>query len=87
MNSKDLFDIADGCIERGFFPRLAGRKFVLGLEVQGTGRGILHRKHVSFRLWAPCRVWLLSGRVRVLMGDSHALPGDLDCGVRPPWTG
>ncbi len=87
MTSQDIFDIADGCIERGFFPSLAGQRFVLGLDVQDTGRAIIHRDQVSFRLFCPCRVWLLSGKIHLLLGDSHALPGDLDCGVGPPWTG
>ena len=87
MTSNDLWNLADSCIEAGFFPRLVGRRFVLGLEIPGTGRAVLHREHVSFRLHCPCRVWLMSGRIRVLLGDSHALPGDLSSGVRPPWTG
>jgi len=87
MTSQDLFDVADRCVALGFFPQFVGKKFVLGLEVEGTGRTILHRKHLTFRLWCPCRVWLLSGRDRVLLGDSFAFPGDLECGVRPPWTG
>lgn len=87
MTSKDIWDIADGCIERGFFPWLSGRRFVLGLDISGTGRAIVHRAEVSFRLFCPCRVWLMSGRHCFLLGDSHALPGDLDCGVRPPYTG
>ncbi len=87
MTTRDIFNIADGCVERGFFPSLAGQKFVLSMEIQGTGRAIIHRNDVNFRLFSPCRVWLLSGKVRLLLGDSHALPGDLDCGVRPPYTG
>ncbi len=87
MTTQDIWEIADGCIERGFFPGLSGRRFVLGLELPGHERAIIHRKHVSFRLHLPCRVWLLSGYVCVLLGDSYALPGDLDCGVRPPYTG
>ena len=87
MTTDFLWKLADSCIEAGYFPGLVGRRFVLGLEVPGTGRAILHRKHVSFRLHCPCRVWLMSGRIRVMLGDSHALPGDLSSGVRPPWTG
>ncbi len=86
MTTQDIWDLADGCIERGFFPRLSGQRFVLGLEVPGTGRAIIHRAEISFRLDTPCRVWLMSGRRCFLLGDSHALPGDLDCGVRPPYT-
>lgn len=87
MTTEDIWDIVDGCMARGFFPALTGRKFVLGFEVPGQRRAILHRGDPSFRLHAPCRVWLLSGRRAFLLGDSHALPGDLDCGVRPPYTG
>lgn len=87
MTTRDIFDIADGCIERGFFPGLTGQKYVLGMDIVGSGRAIIHKNHVNFRLHCPCRVWLLSGKTHVLLGDSHALPGDLDCGVRPPYTG
>lgn len=87
MTTADIFRLADLCIEVGFFPKFVGRRYVLGMEVQGTGRAIIHRSDVSFRLYSPCRVWLMSGRDRVLLGDSHALPGDLNDGVRPPWTG
>lgn len=87
MTTDHIWNLADLCIEAGYFPGLAGRRFVLGLEVPGTGRAILHREQVSFRLFRPCRIWLMSGRIRVLLGDSHALPGDLSSGVRPPWTG
>lgn len=87
MITQDIWDIADLCIEAGFFPGLVGQRFVLGLEVPGTGRAILHRAEISFRLHCPCRVWLMSGRRSFLLGDSHALPGDLSSGVRPPYTG
>ncbi|MBA7661581.1 hypothetical protein ES703_69601 [subsurface metagenome] len=87
MTSKDIWDLADSCIEAGFFPSLVGQRFVLGLEVPGSGRAILHREEVSFRLYCHCRVWLMSGRRCFLLGDSHALPGDLLSGVRPPYTG
>lgn len=87
MTTDFLWQFADLCIEAGFFPRLVGKRFVLGLEVPGSGRAILHRAEVSFRLWCPCRVWLMSGRRCFLLGDSHALPGDLSEGVRPPYTG
>lgn len=87
MTTSFLWQLADLCVEAGFFPSLTGKRFVLGLEVPGIGRAIIHRKHVAFRLHSPCRVWVLSGRIRVLLGDSHALPGDLSSGTRPPWTG
>ncbi len=87
MYTSDIFELADVCIEAGFLPLLAGRRFVLGLEVPGTGRGIVRRDDVDFRLHCPCRVWLLSGSIRVLLGDSAALPGDLSDGVGPPFTG
>lgn len=87
MTTADIFRLADLCIEAGFFPRLSGKRFVLAMEVQTTERAIIHRAEVSFRLFIPCRVWLMSGKIRVLLGDSHALPADLSSGVRPPWTG
>ena len=87
MTTQDIWDIADECIELGFFPALRDRRYVLALEVPGTGRAIIHREHVSFRLHLPCRVWLVSGKIRLLLGDSRALPGDLSSGTRPPWTG
>ena len=87
MTTKDIWDLADACVEAGFFPALAGERFVLGLEVPGGERAILHRAEVWFRLFIPCRVWLMSGRKCYLLGDSHALPGDLSSGTRPPWTG
>jgi hypothetical protein len=87
MTIDYIWKLADACVEAGFFPDLVGQKFVLGMEVQGSGRAIIHREQVSFRLHQPCRVWLLSGRIRVLLGDSHALPDGLSSGVRPPWTG
>jgi len=86
MYTSDIWKLADLCIETGFFSSLAGRRFVLGLDVPGTGRGIIHRSDVDFRLHGPCRVWLLSGKKHVLLGDSSALPGDLADGVRPPFT-
>jgi len=87
MTTQQIWDLADACIEAGYLPGLAGRRFVLGLEIPGTERAVIHRKEVSFRIGFPCRVWLLSGKIRFLLGDSHALPGDLSSGVRPPWTG
>jgi len=87
MYSMDLFVLVDSCIEVGFYPLLAGQRFVLGLEVPGTGRAILHRDHECFQLACPCRVWVMSGKLCYLLGDSHALPGDLSSGIRPPWTG
>lgn len=87
MTTKDIFELADLCIEAGFFPKLSGQGYVLGLEVPNCGRAIIHRAEVSFRLHIPCRVWLMSGKVCLLLGDSHALPADLSSGIRPPWTG
>ncbi len=87
MTTQEIWDLADSCIEAGFFPGLVGRRFVLGLEVSVTGRAVIHREDVSFRLQCPCRVWLMSGEFIFLLGDSHALPGDLSSGVRPPYTG
>ena len=87
MTTQDIWDVADACIEAGFFPGLVGKRYVLGLRMPGSRRAVIHREHVFFRLHLPCRVWLLSGKIRVLLGDSHALPGDLSSGVRPPYTG
>lgn len=87
MNSKRLFEIADRCIEMGFFPGLVGRRYVLRLEVQGTGWTSLHKKHVGFEMLCPCRVWIVSGRVRYMLGDSFALPDVIDGSSRPAWTG
>lgn len=87
MTFADIFALADSCIEAGFFPGLVGQRFVLSVSVQGTWRAVVHRTDLPFTIQCPCRVWLMSGRVRVLLGDSHALPGDLSSGVRPPWTG
>lgn len=87
MTTDHFWFLADACIEAGYYPQLAGRRFVLGLEIPGTGRAIFHRDNEAFRLAFPCRVWLMSGKIRVLLGDSHALPGDLSSGTRPPWTG
>ncbi len=87
MYTKEIFDLADLCIEAGYYPSLTGQRFVLGLDRLGCRRAIIHRGDLWFRLSFPCRVWLLSGRERFLLGDSHALPGDLSSGVRPPYTG
>ena len=87
MTTTDIFELADACIERGWYPGLAGRRYVLGMDVEGTERAIIHRKDVRFRLFCPCRVWLMSGNVRYLLGDSFALPGDLSDDVSPPYTG
>lgn len=87
MTTKYIFTLADLCIEAGFFPALSGKSYVLGLVMATTKRAIIHRKEVSFRLHCPCRVWLMSGKINQLLGDSHALPADLSSGVRPPWTG
>lgn len=87
MTTAQIFSVADACIEAGWFPSLVGRRFVLGLDVQGSGRAIIHRADVSFALFCPCRVWLMCGKTRFLLGDSHAIPADLSAGVRPPWTG
>ncbi len=87
MTTAQIFSLADLCIESGYFPELEGKRFVLGLDVSPKMRAIIHRQEVSFALVIPRRVWLLSGKVRVLLGDSHALPLDLASEVRPPWTG
>lgn len=87
MTTEDIFELADACIREGYFPALVGRRYVLLVAVPGTGRSVIHREEVSFRLHCPCRVWLVSGRLRILLGDSEALPGDFTKAPRPPWTG
>lgn len=87
MTTAQIFSLVDLCIEAGYLPTLEDRRYVLGLDIGCSERAIIHRKEVSFRIFSPCRVWLMSGRIRVLLGDSHALPLDLSAGVRPPWTG
>ncbi len=86
MTSKDIFRLADLCIEAGCYPDLVDRRYILIMQIDGLKVQRIHRKQVTFRLWVPCRVWLMSGSVRVLLGDSDALPVDLAEGVRPPWT-
>lgn len=86
MTTKDIFDLADGCIEAGFFPELAGRRYVLRLLIPGTGWFTVQKKYLNFRLHSPCQVWCMSGKVRCFLGDSTALPGDLSDSVRPPYT-
>ena len=85
MHTTDIWNLADACIEAGHFPSLRDRKYVLVLKVQGTGRAVLHRHEVQFQIGCPCRVWLMCGTIRLLLGDSTALPGDLSSGVRPPY--
>lgn len=87
MKTLDLFRLADLCIDAGYFPELMQKRYVLSLQIAGSGCAKIHRGHVSFTLHCPCRVWVLSGRIRVMLGDSHALPADLSSGTRPPWTG
>lgn len=87
MKTLDIFRLADLCIDAGFFPELREKRFVLSLQIVGSGCARIHRQEVSFTVFTPCRVWILSGRVRVLLGDSCALPADLSSGTRPPWTG
>lgn len=87
MTTQDLFNLADLCIEAGYFPRLSGQRFVLGLQTAGGGRAVVRRGLPFFALHCPCRVWLLRGGRGYLLGDSFALPGDLSAGVRPPFTG
>ena len=86
MTTSELFKIVDSCIEVGWFPSLVGRRYVLVMDGHNTGRAIIHREDVSFVIFCPCRVWIMSGLVRVFLGDSHAIPADLSAGVRPPWT-
>lgn len=86
MTTQDIWKLADACILAGHFPRLRDRRFVLVLQVPKVGRAVLHRKEVSFRLHYPCRIWLMSGPIRLLLGDSTALPLILPFDVGPPYT-
>lgn len=87
MESSYFFDVVDRGLALGFFAGLAGEKYVLRLHVKGTGWSTLHRADRSFTLFCPCRIWVVSGKVRYLVGDSAALPGEVIASVRPPWTG
>ena len=87
MTTAQIFSLGDESILAGCFPDLVGKQYILGLQIRGTGTARIHRKQVSFRIFHACRVWLMSGRIRVLLGDSDALPLDLSEGVRPPFTG
>lgn len=85
--TKDIFFLADACIEAGCFLGLEDRHFVLFLVFGRTERCEIRRAYVSFRLPRPCRVWVCKGKLRYLLGDSHVLPLDLSDGVRPPFLG
>lgn len=85
--TSDIFRFADLCIEAGFFPGLEDGRYVLLLRFSGGFRADAHRGDDRCRLPSPCRVWLVKGGRICLLGDSHSLPGDLSCGVRPPYIG
>lgn len=85
--SSDIFKVADACIEMGCFPRFEDKHYVLLLSVEGMPSCEVRRAHVDFLLPGPCRIWLAKGARRFLLGDSHSLPADLSCGVRPPYVG
>ena len=87
MTTRDIWTLADLCVEAGYFPVLEGKRFVLSVHVLGTGWGTVHRKDVIFRLHSPCQVWLMSGKTLCFLGESSSLPKDLSSGVRPPYTG
>ncbi len=87
MKTLDIFRLADLCIDAGCFPALMEKRYFLFLQMAGSGCARIHRQEVSFTLDSPCRVWLMSGRDRVLLGDAHALPADLSSGTRQQLKG
>lgn len=86
MTTQQIFTLADMCIKDGCFPELASGHYILGLQIQGTGTARVKRTDANFRLFHPCRVWLMAGSCRVLLGDSDALPLTIVRSGRPPWT-
>ena len=85
--TADIFKVADLCIEAGYFPGLEDRRYILLLRWLTGPSCEIHRKQVSCVLPLTCRVWLVKGTYRYLLGDSDALPADLSDGVSPPFTG
>lgn len=86
MTTLQIFSLADESIEAGCFPGLVGKRYILVLQFEGGPAVRVHRKFQTIQLSHPCRVWLMSGRIRVLLGDCAALPLCLPEGVRPPFT-
>lgn len=85
--TADIFRLADLCIMEGCFPGLGDWRYVLLLRYEGGPRCEIHRAYVNVAIPGPCRVWLVRGKTRFLLGDSHVLPADLSAGVRPPFLG
>lgn len=83
--TADIFRVADGLIEAGYFPGLSDKQYILLLIWDGGYRCEVHRKQVSAILPTSCRVWLVKGRTRYLLGESSCLPADLSEGVGPPY--
>ncbi len=85
--TADIFKLADECLEAGYFSGLDDRRYVLVLRFKGSFRAEIHRAHVDCLLPSPCRVWLVKGKIRKLLGDSASLPAGLPDGVGPPFIG
>jgi len=85
--TDDIFRLVDLCIDAGWFSPLSDKIYVLLLIWDGDNRCRVHRRQVTAVLPTPCRVWLVKGRTRYLLGDSDALPADLSAGVWPPYFG
>lgn len=87
MTTSQLFFLGDLCIDEGYFPGLSDRRYALWLVFSGDYCCEVRRAMVSALLPTPCRVWLVKGRVRCLLGDSDLCPLDLSDGVSPPFIG
>lgn len=87
MFTEYIFKVADSCVESGCFPGLEDQRYALLLIFGVDSRAEIHRADVNCALPAPCRVWIVKGRLRYLLGDSASLPGDVPCAVRPPYVG
>ena len=85
--TADIFRLADLCIEAGFCPGLEEKHYVLVLYPEWGFSAVVRRAELNFPLPRPCRVWLVRGKVRLLLGDSASLPADLSAGVGPPFVG
>lgn len=98
MKTGEIFSFGDLCIGAGHFPGLEDRRYAL-LLVFAPGKSSptfsqdvfyrceIRRDMVSALLPRPCRVWVVKGSVRHLLGDSDLLPVDLSSGVGPPYIG
>lgn len=85
--TSSIFMLVDLCIWEGWFPGFEDWRYVLLLRFADGPRCEIRRAHVDCLLPGPCRVWLVKGKKRFLLGDSHALPADVSAGVRPPFLG